>query len=55
MMLVDAHVHVYDCFDLKKFFDAAFANFKSEADRLGSGDNFIAVLFLAETLKGKLV
>jgi len=51
MILIDAHVHIYDCFDLKKFFDAAYANFKSEADRLGYGDDFAAILLLAETSK----
>lgn len=49
MILIDAHVHIYDCFDLEKLFDSAFANFKSEADRLGHGNNFTAILLLAET------
>ena len=51
MILVDAHVHIYDCFDLKKFFEAAYENFKSEAGRLGYGDDFVAILLLAETSK----
>ena len=48
MIIVDAHVHIYDCFDLDKFLDAAYSNFKSEADRLGVGDKFTPVLLLAE-------
>jgi len=51
MILVDAHVHIYDCFDLEKFLDAAYSNFQSQADRLGQGDNFIPILLLAETAK----
>ena len=51
MILADAHVHIYDCFDLEKFLDAAYSNFQSQADRLGQGDNFIPVLLLAETAK----
>ncbi len=49
MILVDAHVHIYDCFELDKFLDAAYANFKSEADRLGY--DFIGILLLAEAAK----
>ena len=51
MILVDAHVHIYDCFDLEKFLDAAYSNFQSIADRLGHGDNFTPILLLAETAK----
>jgi hypothetical protein len=49
MILVDAHVHIYDCFDLEKFLDAAYSNFQSEADRLGHGNKFTPILLLAET------
>lgn len=31
MILADAHVHIYDCFDLEQFFDAALLNFQTEA------------------------
>jgi hypothetical protein len=31
MILVDTHVHIYDYLYLEKFFDAAYANFKSAA------------------------
>lgn len=51
MILVDAHVHIYDCFDLEKFFDAAYFNFKSAAVRMGYGNAFSGVLLLAETSK----
>jgi len=29
MIIADAHVHIYDCFDLDKFLDTAYSNFKS--------------------------
>ncbi len=51
MLLIDAHVHIYDCFDLAKFFDSAYANFKSAAERLGHGNDFSGILLLAETSK----
>ena len=51
MILVDAHVHIYDCFDLEIFFDSAYFNFKSAAERLGHGNEFSGVLLLAETSK----
>ncbi len=51
MILVDAHVHIYDCFDLEKYLDAAYSNFQAEADRLGHGDKFTPILLLAETSK----
>ena len=49
MILVDAHVHIYDCFDLEKFFNSAYSNFKNEAVRSYHGGNFIGILLLAET------
>jgi len=51
MLLIDAHVHIYDCFDLEKFFDSAYSNFRSAAKRLGSENNFKGILILTETSK----
>ena len=51
MILVDAHVHIYDCFDLEAFLDSALKNFKAEATRCGQEDSFTAVLLLTETAK----
>lgn len=51
MILVDAHVHIYDCFHLPTFFESAFANFQSEAARMGQVDDFTAILLLTETSK----
>ena len=51
MILTDAHVHIYDCFDLEKFLDAAYSNFQTQANRLGHGDTFTPILLLAEDEK----
>lgn len=51
MILVDAHVHIYDCFDLQIFFDSALANFQKEAVRNGQGNDFSAILLLTEAAK----
>jgi len=46
-VLVDAHVHIQNCFSLPKFFRCAYDNFKKNKNSLGS-DNFSAVLLLVE-------
>lgn len=51
MILVDAHVHIYDCFDLQTFLGSALANFKAEAARYGQDDAFTALLLLTETAR----
>jgi hypothetical protein len=49
MLLIDAHVHIYDCFDLDKFFDSAYANFKSAAEQFDRNNDFTGILLLTET------
>jgi len=49
MIIVDAHVHIHDCFNLEKIFDSAHANFKLAAERLGHGNDFTGILLLTET------
>ena len=49
MIFVDAHVHIYDCFETKKFFDSAYTNFNQAASLNGMQDNFIPVLLMAES------
>ena len=51
MILVDAHVHIYDCFGLERFLDAAYSNFQSIANRFGYGNEFVPILLLTETAK----
>jgi hypothetical protein len=49
MIFVDAHVHIYDCFDLKTFLNYARANFEVEAAKRNHYRSFGACLLLAET------
>jgi hypothetical protein len=34
IVLIDVHVHLYECFDLQIFFDSAFANFQKELTKV---------------------
>ena len=49
LILVDAHVHVYDCYDVAALLDAAHRNFSTEAQRHRMDDMFQGTLLLAET------
>jgi hypothetical protein len=51
MLLIDAHVHIYDCYNLDAFFNAAYSNMESAANQLGASNEFIGILLLAETAK----
>jgi len=51
MILVDAHVHIYDCYNLGSLLDSAYANIKSEAVKWGCKGEFTGVLMLSETSK----
>lgn len=49
MIFVDAHVHIYDCFDLDVFFDSAMANFQTAAQQCGIKNRpFSFMLLLTE-------
>jgi hypothetical protein len=48
-LLVDAHVHIYPCYDISALLDAALHNFNRAAKKLGLDDGFTGVLLLAET------
>jgi hypothetical protein len=48
MILVDGHVHVYDCFSVAAVFDAAAVNFAAAAHRLAGTRRYDAVLCLVE-------
>jgi hypothetical protein len=54
MVLVDGHVHIYDCFSVPRLFDAAAANFAAAARALRSGV-YDAVLCLVESDKEHFV
>ncbi|MGC1404799.1 MAG: hypothetical protein WA974_17970 [Thermodesulfobacteriota bacterium] len=49
LVIADAHVHFYDCFDMEQLFDSAFNNFHKNVGNLVKGAPFSAFLFLAET------
>ena len=51
LILVDAHVHIYSCFELTKFFDSASNNFRQAAANLSNNQRYAAILLLAETSK----
>ncbi|MBN4063218.1 hypothetical protein JYT79_00400 [Cardiobacterium sp. AH-315-I02] len=48
-LLVDAHVHIYSCFDINKLLDAALYNFARAAKKLSLNHGYTGVLLLAET------
>jgi len=47
-LFIDAHVHIYSCFDLSKFFEYASRNLAMEAGRAGPKGGYCPVLFLTE-------
>jgi len=49
LIIIDAHVHIHDCFNLTDFLDSAYENCKAETCRLRKGDQFMGVLLLTET------
>ncbi len=50
-ILIDAHVHLYDCYDRAVFFDAALKNFADAARALNLPDETPGVLMFTETVK----
>ncbi len=48
-ILVDAHVHIYDCFKIHRLLDAAYHNFQSAATTRANGSEFIGILMLTES------
>lgn len=47
--IVDAHVHLYDCFDVHQFLTGASRNLRAAAARLGRAHTATSVLMLTET------
>lgn len=48
LVLIDSHVHIYDCFDVARLLDSAYRNFTKEALRRGAADSVCCVLMLTE-------
>ncbi len=49
LIIADAHVHIFECFDLPRFLDVAYANCKSEARRKKREDDFTGMILLTES------
>lgn len=49
LILADAHVHLYDCFDLDQVLYAAWQNFQGAACQFNHHNDYIGILFLTET------
>lgn len=48
MIVFDGHVHIYDCYDLEKFFTEAFKNFSFVGAKLQSTSSICYFMLLAE-------
>ena len=48
-LIVDAHVHIHQCFDLPKFFSSAVANCQAQAQLHQAHDNFSGMMLLTES------
>jgi hypothetical protein len=48
LLVIDAHAHIYPCFDLPEYFDAAFSNCLQVARNVGCDRSHIPVLLLTE-------
>ena len=48
LLVIDAHVHIYPCFDLSGFLGAAFSNCLKVARHFGHDPSYIPVLLLTE-------
>ena len=49
LILIDSHVHLYNCFNLDSFLDSAFDNFSDSANALSLSNRFTSLLLLTET------
>ena len=48
-ILIDAHVHIYDCFNIDTLLASAWQNFSTQASQAGAQDTFTGVLLLTES------
>ncbi len=48
LIVLDGHVHIYDCFDMSLFLDAVFRKFSMQTDKQGAANTFIGILILTE-------
>jgi len=48
-VIIDAHVHIHDCYEVAEFLDSAYGNFRDAAQSPGGTPPFAGVLLLTET------
>jgi len=48
-ILVDTHVHIYDCYNVTRFFVEADRNFSDHNKKLKLAENYVGILFLTES------
>ncbi len=51
LILFDSHVHIYDCYDMNRFFTMAYDNFLTISKRDFEGALFSGILLLSETAR----
>ena len=47
--ILDAHVHIHDCFDISDFLDHAYENFRLECELYSDTDQFNGAILLTES------
>jgi hypothetical protein len=50
LLIVDGHVHIYDCYKLASLLEAASINFGIQAKKVGHSDSYSGVMLLADRL-----
>lgn len=49
LILIDTHLHIYDCYNIIRFFKEAKKNFSHYHKKLKSTEKFVGILFLTES------
>jgi len=49
ILLIDAHVHIHDCFDIDELLNSALRNFQNAAQKYFNAKSFTCVLMLTES------
>ena len=48
-LIIDAHVHIYDCFNVDNMLTSAYKNIRKHADNYGAIKNYTSLLLLTES------
>jgi len=49
LILIDTHLHIYDCYDVLRFFKEANRNLSGNQKKLKLAEKFVGILFLTES------